>query len=498
MKILELTALELSEKIKAGEIKVKDAVKAALDRAKEAEPAINSYVTLDEEGAYAQAEEVQKKIDTGELTGPLAGVPVAIKDNMCIKGQLTTCSSRILSGFRPTYTAQAVENLRKAGAVILGKTNMDEFAMGSTTETSYYGPTRNPHNTEHVPGGSSGGSCAAVAAGECFGALGSDTGGSIRQPSSFCGVVGLKPTYGTVSRYGLIAYGSSLDQIGPVAKDVSDCAAFLEAIASHDPKDSTSVERKDCDFMSALTEDVKGLKIGIPGDYIGEGLDPEVRQAVQDAAKVLEEKGASVDTFDLGLVKYAIPAYYTIASAEASSNLERFDGVKYGYRTENYEGLHNMYKKTRSEGFGPEVKRRIMLGSFVLSSGYYDAYYLKALRTKALIKKEFDKAFEKYDLILGPAAPTTAPKLGESLSDPLKMYLGDIYTISVNLAGLPGMTIPVGKGKEGLPIGMQLIGNAFDEKTLIRAAYTYECATGKQYEKMADIRAAMETGKEVG
>ena len=357
---------------------------------------------------------------------------------------------------------------------------MDEFAMGSTTETSYYGPTRNPHNTEHVPGGSSGGSCAAVAAGECFGALGSDTGGSIRQPSSFCGVVGLKPTYGTVSRYGLIAYGSSLDQIGPVAKDVSDCAAFLEAIASHDPKDSTSVERKDCDFMSALTEDVKGLKIGIPGDYIGEGLDPEVRQAVQDAAKVLEEKGASVETFDLGLVKYAIPAYYTIASAEASSNLERFDGVKYGYRTENYEGLHNMYKKTRSEGFGPEVKRRIMLGSFVLSSGYYDAYYLKALRTKALIKKEFDKAFEKYDLILGPAAPTTAPKLGESLSDPLKMYLGDIYTISVNLAGLPGMTIPVGKDKEGLPIGMQLIGKPFSEPTLYRAGFAFEQDGGSE------------------
>ncbi len=496
MKILELTALELSEKIKAGEIKVKDAVKAALDQAKAAEPVINSYVTLDEEGAYAQAEEIQKKIDAGELTGPLAGVPVAIKDNMCIKGQLTTCSSRILSGFKPTYTAQAVENLQKAGAVILGKTNMDEFAMGSTTETSYYGPTKNPHNTEHVPGGSSGGSCAAVAAGECFGALGSDTGGSIRQPSSFCGVVGLKPTYGTVSRYGLIAYGSSLDQIGPIAKDVSDCAAFLEAIASHDPKDSTSVERKDCDFTSALVDDVKGMKIGIPRDYIGEGLDPEVRQAVQDAAKVLEERGASVEMFDLGLVKYAIPAYYTIASAEASSNLERFDGVKYGYRTKDYEGLHNMYKKTRSEGFGPEVKRRIMLGSFVLSSGYYDAYYLKALRTKALIKKEFDKAFEKYDLILGPAAPTTAPKLGESLSDPLKMYLGDIYTISVNLAGLPGMTIPVGRDKEGLPIGMQLIGNAFDEKNLIRAAYTYECATGKQYEKMADIKAVPETGKE--
>ncbi len=485
MEILELTALELGKKIKAGEITVREAVQAALDRAKEAEPVVNSYVTLDEAGALAQAEEVQKKIDAGELTGPLAGVPVAVKDNMCIKGQLTTCSSKILSNFKPTYTAEAVENLKKAGAVIIGKTNMDEFAMGSTTETSYYGPTRNPHNTAHVPGGSSGGSCAAVAAGECFGALGSDTGGSIRQPSSFCGVVGLKPTYGTVSRYGLIAYGSSLDQIGPVAKDVSDCAAFLEAIASHDPKDSTSIDRDDYDFTSALENNAKGLKIGIPKDYMGDGLDPEVRKAVLRAAKVLEENGAVVETFDLRLVKYAIPAYYTIASAEASSNLERFDGVKYGYRTKEYKGLHNMYKKTRSEGFGPEVKRRIMLGSFVLSSGYYDAYYLKALRTKALIKKEFDKAFEYYDIILGPAAPTTAPRLGESLSDPLKMYLGDIYTISVNLAGLPGMTVPVGKDKNGLPIGMQLIGNAFEEKTLIRAAYTYECATGKQYETMA-------------
>ena len=480
MKISELTALQLGAKIRAGEITVKEAVQAALERAKAAEPVINSYVTLDEEGAYAQAEEIQKKIDAGELTGPLAGVPVAVKDNMCIKGQLTTCSSKILSNFKPTYTAEAVENLRKAGMVILGKTNMDEFAMGSTTETSWYGPTRNPHNTDHVPGGSSGGSCAAVAAGECFGALGSDTGGSIRQPSSYCGVVGMKPTYGTVSRYGLIAYGSSLDQIGPIAKDVSDCAALLEAIASHDPKDSTSVKRDDYDFTAALVEDVKGLKIGIPRDYVGDGLDQEVKEKIMAAAAVLGERGAVVEMFDLGLVKYAIPAYYTIAAAEASSNLERFDGVKYGYRTADYEGLHNMYKKTRSEGFGAEVKRRIMLGSFVLSSGYYDAYYLKALRTKALIKKEFDKAFEKYDLILGPAAPTTAPRLGTSLSDPLKMYLGDIYTISVNLAGLPGISVPVGMDQKGLPVGMQLIGNAFEEKTLIRAAYTYECAAGKE------------------
>lgn len=475
-----LTALELSEKIKSGEITVKDAVRAALERAKEAEPVINSYVTLDEEGAYAQAEEVQKKIDAGELSGPLAGVPVAVKDNLCIKGKRTTCSSKILEDFIPTYTAEAVERLKAAGMVILGKTNMDEFAMGSTTETSYFGPTKNPHDPEHVPGGSSGGSCAAVAAGECFCALGSDTGGSIRQPSSYCGVVGLKPTYGTVSRYGLVAYASSLDQIGPVAKDVSDCAALLEVIAGHDPKDSTSIAREEYGFTGALRADVKGMKIGIPRDYMGDGLDSEVKEAILTAAKVLEEKGAVVEEFDLGLVKYAIPAYYTIASAEASSNLERFDGVKYGYRTAEYEGLHNMYKKTRSEGFGAEVKRRIMLGSFVLSSGYYDAYYLKALRTKALIKQEFDRAFAAYDLILGPAAPTTAPKLGESLSDPLKMYLSDIYTIAVNLAGLPGMSVPVGKDEKGLPIGMQLIGNVFEEKKLIRAAYTYECAAGKK------------------
>ena len=474
MSLTSLTAVELGRKIKAKEVTAVEAMKAVLEQIKKSEGTVNAYVTVDEEGALKRAEEVQKKIDAGELEGPLAGVPVAIKDNMCTEGMLTTCSSKILGNFIPTYTSEAVLNLEKAGAVIIGKTNMDEFAMGSTTETSAYGVTRNPWNTEHVPGGSSGGSCAAVAAEECFFALGSDTGGSIRQPSSFCGVTGLKPTYGTVSRYGLIAYGSSLDQIGPVAKDVTDCAVILEAIASHDTKDSTSVERKDLDFTSALVDDVKGMKIGIPRDYFGEGIDPEVKEAVLNAAKVLEEKGASVEEFDLSLVDYAIPAYYVIASAEASSNLARFDGIKYGYRTKDYEGLHNMYKKTRSEGFGAEVKRRIMLGSFVLSSGYYDAYYLKALRTKALIKQAFDKAFEKYDVILGPAAPTTAPKLGESLSDPIKMYLGDIYTISVNLAGLPGISVPCGYDGKGLPIGLQLIGDCFKEKNIIRAAYTFE------------------------
>ena len=474
MSLMSLTAVELGKKIKAKEVTVVEAVQEALDAVEKKEKDVNSFVTVMRKEALEKAKEVQEKIDNGELTGPLAGVPVAIKDNMCTKGTLTTCSSKILGNFVPTYTAQAVANLEEAGAVIIGKTNMDEFAMGSTTETSAFGPTKNPWNTEHVPGGSSGGSCAAVAAEECSYALGSDTGGSIRQPSSFCGVTGIKPTYGTVSRYGLIAYGSSLDQIGPVAKDVTDCATILEVIASHDTKDSTSVEREDYDFTSALVDDVKGIKIGIPKDYFGEGLDPEVKEAVLAAAKVLEQKGAIVEEFDLSLVEYAIPAYYTIACAEASSNLERFDGVKYGYRAKEYQGLHNMYKKSRSEGFGAEVKRRIMLGSFVLSSGYFDAYYLKALRTKALIKKAFDKAFEKYDIILGPAAPTTAPKLGESLSDPLKMYLGDIYTISVNLAGLPGISLPCGTDSKGLPIGLQLIGDCFAEKKLIRTAYAYE------------------------
>lgn len=474
MNITDMTAVQLSAAIKEGKTTAVEAAEAVLARIEEEDKKYNCYVTVDREGALAQAKEVQAQIEAGTLNGPLAGVPVALKDNLCTEGLLTTCASKILYNFVPTYTAEAVKNLSKAGAVILGKTNMDEFAMGSTTETSAYGPTRNPRNPEHVPGGSSGGSAAAVAAGECIYAIGSDTGGSIRQPASYCGVVGMKPTYGTVSRYGLIAYGSSLDQIGPLTKDVTDCAAVLEALSSHDEKDSTSIARDDTDFTAALTEDVKGLRIGIPGDYLGEGLDAEVKEAVLRAAKVLEKKGAVVERFDLSLVDYAIPAYYTIAAAEASSNLERFDGIKYGYRAKEYEGLHNMYKKSRSEGFGEEVKRRIMLGSFVLSSGYYDAYYLKALKVKALIKKAFDEAFEKYDIILGPVAPATAPKLGESLTDPIQMYLGDIYTIAVNLAGLPGISIPCGQDGKGLPIGLQMIGDCFQEKKLIRAAYTYE------------------------
>lgn len=485
MDLMSLTAVELGKKIKAKEVSVEEAVRAALATIGEKEDAVNSFVTVDEEGALARAKQVQEKIDAGELAGPLAGVPVAIKDNMCTEGLLTTCSSKILYNFLPTYSAEAVKKLEEAGAVIIGKTNMDEFAMGSTTETSAYGTTKNPWNTAHVPGGSSGGSCAAVAAEEVPFALGSDTGGSIRQPSSFCGVTGIKPTYGTVSRYGLIAYGSSLDQIGPIAKDVTDCATILETIASYDTKDSTSVKREDYHFTDALTDDVKGLKIGIPRDYFGDGLDAEVKDAVLGVAAKLKEKGAEVEEFDLGLVKYAIPAYYVIACAEASSNLARFDGVKYGYRAAEYDGLHNMYKKSRSEGFGAEVKRRIMLGSFVLSSGYYDAYYLKALRVKALIKKAFDDAFAKYDVILAPAAPTTAPKIGESLSNPIQMYLGDIYTISANLAGLPGISFPCGTDSKGLPIGAQLLGNCFEEKTIIRAAYSFERTREYKHSPMA-------------
>lgn len=477
MKLTDLTALtavELGEKIKKGEATAVEAMEATLAKIKEQEETIHAYVTFEEEKALERAREVQQKIEAGELSHPLAGVPVAIKDNLCTKGVKTTCSSRILKNFVPVYSAEAVEKLEAAGVVMLGKTNMDEFAMGSTTETSAFGVTRNPRNIEHVPGGSSGGSCAAVAAEECFFALGSDTGGSIRQPSAYCGVTGMKPTYGTVSRYGLVAYGSSLDQIGPIGKDVRDCAVILETISGYDKKDSTSVKRTDTDFSSALIQDVKGMRIGIPRDYFGEGLDGEVKEAVLAGAELLKERGAVIEQFNLSLVEYAIPAYYIIASAEASSNLERFDGVKYGYRAKEFEGLHDMYKKSRSEGFGKEAKRRIMLGSFVLSSGYYDAYYLKALRTKALIKQAFDAAFGRYDMILSPVAPTTAPKLGESLKDPLKMYLSDVYTVSVNLAGLPAISLPCGKDKRGLPIGLQLIGNVFEEKKLIRAAYTLE------------------------
>ena len=475
MSLMDLTAVELGKKIKEGSVGVREAVKDCLKQIRAKEAKTNAFITqADETGVLKRADEVQKAVDSGELTGPLAGVPFAVKDNMCTKGILTTCASKILSNFVPHYSATAVEKLEKAGAIIAGKTNMDEFAMGSTSETSYYGPVKNPWDTDRVPGGSSGGSAAAVAASEVSFALGSDTGGSIRQPAAYCGVTGFKPTYGTVSRYGLIAYASSLDQIGPIAKDVTDCAAVLEVISSYDSKDSTSFNRGVPDFISALDGDVKGLRIGIPRDYFTDDLDPEVKAAVLAAADRLKEMGAIAEFFDLSLVEYAVPAYYIIASAEASSNLSRFDGVKYGYRAGDYEGLHQMYKRTRSDGFGEEVKRRIMLGSFALSSGYYDAYYLKALRTKALIKQAFDKAFEKYDVIIGPVAPVTAPKLGGSLSDPIKMYLGDIYTVAANLAGLPGISLPCGRDSNGLPIGLQIMGDCFNERSVLKAAFAFE------------------------
>lgn len=474
MDITKLTALELAGKIRSGEISVAEAVRAQLDVIAEKEKDYHCYITILEEEALERAGEVQEGIRTGRYTSPLAGVPVAVKDNICMKGIKTTCGSKILENFRPPYDATVMEKLYEAGMVVVGKTNMDEFAMGSTTETSYFGATRNPRDISRVPGGSSGGSAAAVAAGEALLALGSDTGGSIRQPSAFCGVVGIKPTYGTVSRYGLIAYASSLDQIGVIGKNVADSAALLSVISGSDARDSTSVGQKEYHYMEALGKDISGMRIGIPRGYFGGGLSEEVKSEVLSAAQMFREKGAVVEEFDLEAVDYAVPAYYVIACAEASSNLSRYDGVKYGFRAKDYEGLEEMYRLSRGEGFGQEAKRRMMIGAFVLSSGFYDAYYNKALKVKTVIKREFDRAFLKYDLILGPTTPTTALKLGESLPDPLKMYLGDIYTVSVNLAGLPAISLPCGQAKNGLPIALQLIGKPFGEKQIIRAAYSFE------------------------
>lgn len=476
MELTKLTALELGRKIKSGEVLAEEAVRSVLKQIAEKDPKYHCYITVLEEQALEQAKKVQKEIRAGKYQNSLlAGVPMAVKDNICTHGIRTTCASKMLENFVPPYNAAVMDRLEQAGAILLGKVNMDEFAMGSTTETSYFGETKNPWNPSYVPGGSSGGAAAAVAAEEAFFALGSDTGGSIRQPSAFCGVTGIKPTYGAVSRYGLIAYASSLDQIGPIAKDVADCAAILEVISGWDSKDSTSVHKENYNYIIDKQDiSVKGMRIGMPAGYFSEGLDTEVKKNVLAAADALRQEGAVVEEFELEAVDYAIPAYYVIASAEASSNLSRYDGVKYGYRTKDYEGLQDLYKKTRSEGFGNEVKRRMLIGAFVLSSGYYDAYYNKALKVKAVIKQAFDHAFEKYDMILGPTAPSAAPKLGESLSDPLKMYLGDIYTVSVNLAGLPAISLPCGKNSIGLPIGLQLIGKPFGEAELLRAAYCFE------------------------
>ncbi|MBQ9901421.1 MAG: Asp-tRNA(Asn)/Glu-tRNA(Gln) amidotransferase subunit GatA [Clostridia bacterium] len=476
MELKDMTALELGAAIRKGEISAVEAAEFSLGQIERYDKQFSCFVTVQED-VLQRAEEVQKGIAAGAFTSPLAGVPMGIKDNMCQKGIQTSCGSRMLAGFKPTYSATAVEEIMKAGAVPLGKLNMDEFAMGSTSETSFFGVTRNPWNAECVPGGSSGGSAAAVAAGECFYSLGSDTGGSIRQPASFCGVTGIKPTYGAVSRFGLVAYASSLDQIGPLARNAADCAAVLGEIMKQDRRDNTSVATKGIDLQKVLHTDVKGMRIGIPADFFGEGLDKEVAACIEAAAKQLESMGATVEKFDMPIVKYAIPAYYIIASAEASSNLSRYDGIKYGYRAEHPADLLDLYTKSRSEGFGMEVKRRIMLGCFVLSSGYYDAYYRKALQAKALIKAAFDRAFERYDLILGPVAPTTALKIGENLSDPLKMYLGDIYTVMINLAGLPAASVPCGFDGKGMPVGMHLIGHYFDEEKILGAAHAYQQVT---------------------
>ena len=479
MSILELTAVELGKKIKDKEITVVEATKAALEQIKAVESDVHGYVSYDEESALKRAEEVQKGIDDGTYTGPLAGVPIAIKDNICTKGYTTTCSSKILENFVPTYSAQAVENLIKEGVVFLGKTNMDEFAMGSTTETSAYGVTRNPWDLEHVPGGSSGGSAAVVAAGEAPLALGSDTGGSIRQPASFCGVVGMKPTYGAVSRYGLIAYASSLDQIGPITKSVEDAAIVFDAISKRDEKDSTSKGFVG-DTYSKLNNDIKGMKIGIAKEYL-EGVRDDVKEAVLKAADIYKSMGAEIVYFDLPELKFALPVYYIIACAEASSNLGRYDGIRFGYKTEHYNGTHDMVCRTRSEGFGEEVKRRILLGTYVLSAGYYDAYYKKAQNLRGTIVKAFNNAFEKCDVILAPTVPMTAFEKGHAVSDPIETYLTDICTVPVNIAGLPGVSVPCGFNAKGMPIGMQLIGKSFGEAEILNAAYKYQQAAAENF-----------------
>ena len=475
MELFDLTALELGAKIKKHEIGVVEVTRACLDRIGEQEKTVHAFITVTPELALAHAEAVQRGIDDGTYTGPLAGVPMAIKDLISTKGVATTCASKMLEHYVPVFDATVTKKLEAAGAVCLGKTNMDEFAMGSTTESSYFGVTRNPWNTARVPGGSSGGSAAAVAAREVFYALGSDTGGSIRQPASFCGVTGIKPTYGAVSRYGLLAYASSLDQIGPLTIDALDAAAVTRTIMGRDEMDATSVDVPLPGMPAG--DDLTGLRVGVPEDYFGEGLAVDVRARVVEAAKQLETLGATLVPVRMPILDYAIPAYYILACAEASSNLSRYDGVKYGYRPEHFEDLHDLYLTARSEGFGAEVKRRIMLGAFALSSGYYDAYYNKALRVKALMKQGFDRCFEQADLLITPAAPTTAYALGAHTDDPIQMYLGDIYTVSVNMAGLPGMVVPCGFDGEGLPVGAQLIGPAFGEGNLFRAAHAYQLHT---------------------
>ena len=478
MELFERNAWELSSMLENKKISSVELTEAVFDRIDKVEDKVNAYVTLNKENALKTAAETDEKRANGEKLSPLAGIPVGIKDNISTKGLNTTCSSKMLEKYKPPFNATVVEKLNDAGVVVTGKLNMDEFAMGSSTENSYFGPTRNPHDLDRIPGGSSGGSAAAVAAGEAIVSLGSDTGGSIRQPAAYCGVVGLKPTYGAVSRYGLVAFASSLDQIGPLGKSVKDVAMVQSVINCHDKMDATSAYRDYTDLSANLTSDVKGLRIGLPKEYFGEGIDAEVKVSIMNAVKELEKQGATVKEIELPSTDYALSAYYIISSAEASSNLARFDGVRYGYRTENYDNLIDMYEKTRSEGFGDEVKRRIMLGTFVLSSGFYDAYYGKAKLLQRRIQAEFNNAFVDVDVIAAPTVPTTAFKIGENVGDPLKMYATDICTVTVNIAGLPAISVPCGMDSKNLPVGLQLIGNKFTEQTLLNTAYAYENICG--------------------
>lgn len=476
MDITKLTVHELQEKLKNKELTVTQITKAYVDRINEKEKDVQAFVTTLTDEALEKAQNIQTKVENGEITGEFAGIPIGIKDNMCTKGVKTTCSSRMLENFVSPYDATVIGKLNNENMINLGKLNMDEFAMGGSTEYSYFKKTRNPWNLNKVPGGSSGGSAAAVAADMVPWALGSDTGGSIRQPSSFCGVVGLKPTYGLVSRYGLVAFASSLDQIGPITKDVKDSAMLLNLIAGHDEKDTTSANIEKKDYTKCLQNDVKGLKIAVPKEFFGEGINKEVKSSLEEAMKKYKELGATVEEVSLDIAQYALAVYYIIGCAEASSNLGRFDGIRYGYRTKEFKDLREIYKKSRSEGFGAEVKRRIILGTYVLSSGYYDAYYKKAQQVRTLVVNKFNEVFANYDVILTPTSPTVAFDIGSKSTNPLEMYLADICTVSVNIAGLPGISIPCGIDKEGMPIGMQLIGNKFQEETILNAAYTFEQA----------------------
>ena len=477
MELYNRTIHELHDMLKKGETTATAVTESVMGRINAVDGKVKAYITVTEDVARMQAQEADRRIKAGDISSPLLGIPIAVKDNMCTDGIRTTCASKILGNFVPPYDATVVGKLKQAGAVLCGKPNMDEFAMGSSTENSGFFITKNPWDLERIPGGSSGGSAAATAADECIGSLGSDTGGSIRQPAACCGVVGLKPTYGRVSRYGLVAFASSLDQIGPITKDVTDTALLMNVISGHDPKDSTSADIPVPDFTRVLVKDVKGMKIGIPKEYFIEGMDPEVDKAVRDAVKTLEGLGATIREVTLPHTGYAIATYYILATSEASSNLARYDGVKYGFRAQGAKDLLDMYMKSRSQGFGPEVKRRIMLGTYALSAGYYDAYYKKGQQARTLIKRDFDEAFKQVDVIATPTAPTAAFKIGEKSADPLQMYLSDIFTISVNLAGIPGISIPCGFTRNNLPIGLQLLGRHFDEESVLHAAFAYEQAT---------------------